>query len=360
MALLIFTVSIVISELSLRVYIASRGWTTNCFAPQLDLFVPDPVNGATLRNNFRLKSGSFDIRTNQFGLRGPEIEKDAAAETLRIAVLGGSSAFGYFASDGQEAARILEERLQKSIPDGSNFTIEVLNAGVPGYNLFHTLHRFESRVCPLKPDFVLLYLGWNDLTYVVSETPDEQQHQQRTLAPLWERLLGSFVLYDVIAYRIFQRSPQFAPQSGINKQPTDAGVVQFRKNLDLLLNKIEDCEAVPIICIQLMAAHPEADSQLDASLGTTPEDVREVKELGNWLRDELTQVADDRDLMLIDANSSISIDPDHLADAIHPTLTGERKLAEFWKQSIEPIVSQRLEAESASDETDSDQIDAPK
>ncbi|TWT55556.1 hypothetical protein KOR42_26830 [Thalassoglobus neptunius] len=348
-----------ISELSLRAYIASRGWTTNCFAPQLDLFVPDSVNGATLRSNFRLKSGSFDIRTNQFGLRGPEIEPKPTDETLRIAVLGGSSAFGYFASDGQEAARLLEELIREAITEGSDRSIEVLNAGVPGYNLFHTIHRFQSRVCPLKPDIVLLYLGWNDLTYVVSESPNTQQHQQRTLAPQWERLLGSFVLYDVIAYRIFQRSPQFAPQSGINKQPTEAGIAQFRKNLDRLLTDIESCGAVPVVCMQLMAAHPDADSRLDSSLGTTPEDVREVKELGIWLRDELTQIAEERQLMLIDANSSIPIDPDHLADAIHPTLVGERRLADFWKESIEPLVSAQWEKDAAIDEEVPDQTDAP-
>ena len=322
-------ITLIIGEVAVRGYLLARGWTANCYAPQLDMFVPDATNGATLRKNFRLRSGVFETSTNQLGLRGDHIESSKSANTTRIAVLGGSSAFGYFASDHDAATSILETLLSD---DGMN--VEVINAGVPGYNLFQSIERYREIVSPLKPDIVILYLGWNDLTYVVSENPTAQNFQKRSLAPLWERILGNSALYCLVAYRLFERTPNFVPRAGMNKAPTPAGEKQFRKNLDELLLEVKESGAEAIVIGQLMAAHRDAPEETRKYLGSAEEEIDKVVSLGEWLRDELRQFAEENSLKYVDANESIAPTTEHLGDAIHLTLTGEKRIADLWKNAV--------------------------
>ena len=316
-------------EFLVRASILLRGWTVNCYAPQLDMFVPDAQNGSTLKANFELKSGVFHITTNRLGLRGPDVTSEKDVQTLRIAVLGGSSAFGYFASDGQEAARLLETSL-----DNQGRKVEVINGGVPGYNLYQHIHRYQNVVAPLKPDLVILYLGWNDLTYIVSEEPTSSQFQRRGLAPGWERMLGKSTLYTFLAYRLFPRPPKFAPTAGMNRTATEDGAHQFRSNLSRLLDEINSSGATAIVCSQLMAAHHHADSAVKKYLGRTDSDVEKVIELGAWLRNELQQFASEHHLQYVSATDVIPISTEYLRDPIHVTVKGEQALAELWEDAV--------------------------
>jgi hypothetical protein len=153
-------------EALLRVYTWNRGWTPNCYAAQLQLFRPNAQLGYDLRPGFRLRSGAFTVSLNSFGMRGAEVEAAKPAGVRRIAIVGESSGFGYFVSDGQEAARLLEDDLRKR-----GCRVEVLNGAVPGYNLYQSTLRFRDVTAPLKPDLVIAYVGWNDLPYVVSREP---------------------------------------------------------------------------------------------------------------------------------------------------------------------------------------------
>lgn len=316
-------------ELVVRTYLALRGWTANCYAAQLEMYVPDADTGATLRKNFVLRSGTFHITTNSLGLRGADVPTDKPDGTLRIAVVGGSSAFGYFASDGQEAAQLLEDALNHA-----GHPTEVINAGVPGYNLFQTIPRYRNLVAPLHPDIVIVYLGWNDLTYVVSEDPTAEVFTKRVLPPVWERTLGHSALYGFLAYRVLQRTPNFVPRVGMNKDPTSVGAEEFRKNIESLIVEIEQSGARPIIFAQVMAAHPEAPPEVHMYLGTSGSDIEKVIVLGSWLRTQLETVALEYSLTFIDANSTISPTVENLGDAIHLTLTGEEKMGELWKSAV--------------------------
>src|SRR5487761_1181193 len=101
------------AEAVLRAYVAFRGWTANCYAAQLQLFRPNAETGYDLAPGFRLRSEVFRMSINSLGLRGPEIGRRKQPGVERIVIVGESSAFGYLASDGQEAARLLEKTLRE-------------------------------------------------------------------------------------------------------------------------------------------------------------------------------------------------------------------------------------------------------
>lgn len=320
-------------ELALRLYIFSRGWTPNCYAASLSMFRPHPQLGYDLQPNFVLRSGTFHIETNSLGLRGEEVRPSEPGVT-RIAVVGGSSAFGYFVSDEQEAASILERRLQNK-----GLSVEVLNAGVPGYNLYQTIPRFDTLVAPLKPKIVVLYLGWNDLTYVVSPQPDAATHRIRPIAPAWERVLGRSVLYGFVAYRLLGHQPIFAPAALDQLQPTPAGEQAFLRNLQSLVDRIRKVNAIPVICSQASAAHPRVEDDLRKQL-TKRGDAEAIVALGTWLDQTLENFAKQQNLTFIDAYDTIPPTKAMLADYIHLTAEGELKLGEFWADNLIPLLDQ--------------------
>lgn len=318
-----------LAEGVLRIYVAARGWTPNCYAGSVQLLAPDATNGYRLAESFHFRSGVYEITTNAFGLRGPPIEKDKPPRTTRIAILGGSSVFGYLVSDGQEAARLLERTLTAAGRDA-----QVLNAGVPGYNLFQTTHRYREVVAPLSPDIVILYLGWNDLTYLVSEEPAAQRHRVGHPYAWWERVLSHSTLYGLIAYRLLSPPPRFVPPPATRGEPTEAGAAQFRENLRTLLDEIKAGGATPLIVAQVMAADAAAGADVRGYLGATPQQQQQNAALGQWVQQTLAQIAAEQQVPFVDASSVIAPTSEHLADAIHLTAAGEAKLAELLAEQV--------------------------
>ncbi|TWT97100.1 SGNH/GDSL hydrolase family protein [Neorhodopirellula pilleata] len=148
-------VSALIAEFALRVYVASRGWTPNCYVTGMAFLVPHEQAGHTLRPNLRLRSSVYNVTTNAFGLRGPEIEAIKPDDTTRILVLGGSSVFGYLVPDGQDSCVQLQAILKQE-SSLAEHDWQVLNAGVPGYNMTQCRLRYTSDLAALKPDWVIL------------------------------------------------------------------------------------------------------------------------------------------------------------------------------------------------------------
>jgi lysophospholipase L1-like esterase len=108
---------------------------------------------------------------NAQGFRGPDWPKARSAK--RVIVLGGSTAFGYGAhADGDVFTFLLEKALRES-----GRAVEVLNAGVIGYDSTQELILLETELMPWAPDLVLVFDGFNDF-YNSGLTPkDRDLHQ---------------------------------------------------------------------------------------------------------------------------------------------------------------------------------------
>jgi hypothetical protein len=101
------------------------------------------------------KSAGFNI----WGYRGPVAGKKRPGE-YRIAVVGGSSAYGYGVTWDQSFPALLEQRLAAAAPVGRSF--RVLNLGYNNegaYSFTFTLRDYAY----LHYDLVCMYEGYNDL-----------------------------------------------------------------------------------------------------------------------------------------------------------------------------------------------------
>jgi lysophospholipase L1-like esterase len=112
---------------------------------------------------FAMKPGleGRHFSTNALGLRGPETSAAKPEGVFRIAVLGGSAAWGYGSSSD---AATVPAQLQSELESfRSDLRIEILNAAQPGYVSTQELIFFHREVAKLEPDLVLLLDGYNDI-----------------------------------------------------------------------------------------------------------------------------------------------------------------------------------------------------
>ncbi len=98
---------------------------------------------------------------NSLGYRDDEFPIEKPGGIYRIVVLGGSTVYTLAVEDNKETfTSKLEIVLQNEY--GYN-NVEVINAGVPGYNSWESLINFQFRVLDLSPDLIIIYHGTNDI-----------------------------------------------------------------------------------------------------------------------------------------------------------------------------------------------------
>ncbi len=98
---------------------------------------------------------------NSLGMRGPEIEIPKPHGRIRVAILGGSTVYEDYVKDWKkDFARQLERELNQRLPGKD---IEIINAGLPGWDSWNDLVNFELRLIDLDLDLVIIYEGVNDV-----------------------------------------------------------------------------------------------------------------------------------------------------------------------------------------------------
>ena len=107
-----------------------------------------------------LDLGSYRLRTNSLGLRGPEVAANKPTDTFRILLLGDSVAYGWGVDDEVTFARRLETEWNAASPARR---IEVINTGHPMYDSSQEEATLREVGLGLHPDLVLLVYVVNDI-----------------------------------------------------------------------------------------------------------------------------------------------------------------------------------------------------
>ena len=172
------------------------------------------INRATVRRSddprlrFELRPGGLargevEYRVNELGLRGPETTLEKPPGVRRVAVLGDSIAFGYWVADEQGFARQLEALL-RSAPGGSE--VEVLNFGVPGYNLEQEIEALRMKALAFSPDVVVVLFCLNDLeglfSYELGLVQERSERRRSVLGAVREWLVDRSRLFAWVEYRL--------------------------------------------------------------------------------------------------------------------------------------------------------------
>jgi lysophospholipase L1-like esterase len=180
------------------------------------------INRATVRRSdnprlgFELRPGGavraeVAYRVNAEGLRGPETSVEKPAGVRRVAVLGDSIAFGYWVADEDGFARQLEALLNA---EGAPSRVEVLNFGVPGYNLDQEIEALRAKALAFAPDAVVVAFCLNDLeglfSYELGLVQDRAARGRTALGALREALVSRSLLFAWVEYRLSEREARRA------------------------------------------------------------------------------------------------------------------------------------------------------
>lgn len=98
-------------------------------------------------------------RHNSLGYRGDEIALPKPDGTFRIALLGGSTTYGFGVSRYTESFPYL---LQRVLRERGYPRVETINAGASSYSTWESLINLAFRVLELEPDLIVVYHGTND------------------------------------------------------------------------------------------------------------------------------------------------------------------------------------------------------
>lgn len=327
-----FFVALLMAEGALRARAWWKGWTQNCYAPQLTLYRDDPQLGfGGLKPGYRFRSATTSIGVNSLGFRGPEIESPKRAGVFRIFLVGGSSVFGYLVSDEDTSSvrleRYLRERVKRPI-------VEVVNAGVPAYNTMHDLVRYWYQIRLLEPDLVVYYQGYNDLGYIT-----QMGHGGESPAVFGglggpsgcEELLAQSALYGFLRFRVglFNRGSA-GPAVQLADAPGAQGLAVYEQNLRLFAEAVGLSGARLVVCSQAIRGGDEiggvgqdfaGGSHFGLSAKGFSEAVRRLREIQR-------KVAGDKELPFVDLYAAIPPTDEYFGDEVHLSVRGEERLAE--------------------------------
>lgn len=203
-------------------------------------------------------------RTNSAGMRGREVAREVPPGTFRIAVAGDSVTMGH---------RVVEEdtysaRSERELNAGAGATrFEVLNLGLSGANILHTVKRLERVGLLYAPDLIVYGFTVNDIEGPGFE-PNSKSDRERYLGSIGRFAFSPSRLMQVVWPRLVTIRSGLDPQPGSYEYALERGYLndgpawgQIAHGLDRLAaigRAREVCVHVLVhpVIQQLRFAHP--------------------------------------------------------------------------------------------------------
>lgn len=288
-----------------------------------------PIPGASLDGDL------VSIHINSMGFRGEEFPYAKQPGELRIACVGGSTTFCAEAShDSRTWPAQLQAQLRERFPERD---VRVINAGVPGYRIRHSLQNLRERVLPLRPDVVILYHAHNDIiedsrAVAVAEGLADANEPEPTFS---ERLADASMLYMLLSKNLAARFGNRGPaviRRKLDHLPLDVHE-PFIASLDEIHAEVRAHDARLVLATFSTKVRPDQDADEQRANA----DIAAI--YMPWISIPCLNLAMDRynaaiqayakehDLPIAPVREAIPADADHFADYIHLTDQGCERMA---------------------------------
>ena len=317
-----------------------------------------PVFGWTYNPTFQIDVDDLHIHINSHALRGEEFPEKKPPGEIRILCLGGSTTAGEDVGEADTYPAQLQAMLRARY---QGLDIRVINAGVPSYDVPHSLRDYELRLYRFEPDIVTIYHGINDLFIYYSAGAPEirpvHNYSGRRLEP-WVQEAdpgdeGWFLRRLVVSRSYLLRLVvsayhQLAPRAGMTA-PDAGGIATFAANYRALVRQIRATGATPV-AMTFAIAYPGTFDDADAkkirqSFGTWVTNGYIRPELGKQVIDAENQavvaLAREEGVSVCDIASAVPPDREHFIDVCHLRAAGNRRIAETLAQTLAPFLEAR-------------------
>lgn len=303
-------------------------------------FTPHPYLSYYPTPNYRKGLTSH----NSLGYRNDEFPLEKPDGVYRIVTLGGSSTYDVSIKDNTATFSAQLERLLKE--DYGYQDVQVINAGVPGYNSWEILVNLEFRVLDLDPDLVIIYENTNDVHARMVEPSayrgDDLGRRQAWQVPpvaLWEhsallRIVSRMMnMSRQVSIDDFVSSPTYVswpfeyrlsednldPSEILNENPP----IYFRRNLENMIAVAKE-HGVEIM-FSTWASSPYLNDYASESY---------YQQAYKENNDVVKEVATIRQIPLFDFAAVMPQDAKYWADGRHSNEAGAILKAEFFAEFI--------------------------
>jgi GDSL-like lipase/acylhydrolase family protein len=284
-ALAIFAPLLLVGSLEGAAYIWERRQANSIYAWELVasrrmVWEPhsQPGAGYTLMkpgSHYEWQGISVDI--NSHGLRGPETPYAKPPGTFRILNLGDSVAMGWGTREEDTYGQQLEQLLNGQGNDNRRY--EVINAGVPGWNVENELAYLQAEGLKYEPDLILLDLTLvNDIYGASALAADRQPALIK-----WLRANTYFWPFLTVQFRWLEARAKGSERIDVINPPTDPykyfpsdpEAEQWKKvwNSVLDINRLAKENNVHVVLILF----PLEFQVLDESYPTLPQEIFTAK-----------------------------------------------------------------------------------
>ncbi len=334
-------------EIGSRHPIAYERWSHACREQygflSRTIFMPDPrsVLPFVLRPATRARYFQNAITINRKGFRGPEISEEKGG-AYRIVALGESTTFGLgVTADDRPWPELLEQMIQERLKLRQR--VEVINAGIPAYDLKNNLARLATDILPLKPDMILSYHGLNGFHLISESLPRAFARNQPVLKDRPLKLLGE-AEYGFKIFRFNQRHKvELAGIPAVTNALQTECAAAYRQLIDFAVtNRIR-----LVLADYSMAINARSDSRvIDFYRRTTPLIDWQIKanEVQTAILEQLTQ--EHPEVCFVDTHPHLDGDHRKFTDPVHFTTEGDQQMAEAFFAGIRKILAADLAADN--------------
>ena len=281
------------------------------------------------------------IEINSHGFRGPEIEPQKPAGTVRIAFLGASTTFCAEASSTATTWPALVVERFRQLEPGARF--DYVNGGVPGYGVTDSLANLRHRVARFAPDAIVIYHATNDLSGNTFDVAREQGaiRDRPDRERSWLSEYSLLVRLVELNWTIRSRKERVDEAQGKLRMDLPRLSAPFRHDLTALV--AEARSRAPLVAVvtfstQYRRGQPRA-AQLAAaetSLYYMPYMTIETLLDGfDAYNDVIEEVAAGQGVLLVSGADEIPGDPAHFVDSVHFTDAGNAAMASRVSRAFE-------------------------
>jgi lysophospholipase L1-like esterase len=253
--------------------------------------------------------------------------------------LGGSITFGSGTSDNEHTySALLEEYLDEQIDKATfaDYSIEVVNAGIPGLRADSLLIYLKEKVLELKPDIVIIFSGWNDWNYFLTQgyqVFDYQSPIYRLNMMLTENSVFYSKLRNVVTgYRAVIKGDKFKKRA-FNVLRQDFFTITLSKNIKQIIEICRSNRVEPILLLQPptlanfkvknQSKFIERDPVFLEKKEVYPQVLKKLQEI-------FMDIASENKIPLIDVSKnfgSVKYGDQYFIDIIHPSHVGNKLVA---------------------------------
>jgi lysophospholipase L1-like esterase len=308
-------------------------------------YKPNSITSKVDVLNYPLHKGKFKSavhKTNFLGFADGQdgtrqIELSKRIGQVRIACLGASTTGNYISERGEIFSYPSE--LEKYLTTREN-DFQVINCASGGHNSAELLIRFVLQVIDLKPDYIIIYHGYNDIrSYLTPGIKSDYSHSRRSIGEVyWKYYLANAIptfglsILNFLIRKHLVSNVRNSLLDQVSKGAVDLsanpaiGLELYRRNLQTVIFLAKSYNIEVILSTFCHYLHKEIQKD------ETHVKYHEIVGQENEIIRELAKI---NEVRLVDNAVNFQYRDDLFVDSIHFTPKGMKRLAKSFLEIIE-------------------------